>query len=190
MTVGLITIRELLRDPQFKKYFTTVPKLPDHYTPDALPWRLLIQKHGETNWRAKRFGTYKEAFDAFKLILPKAQDAAINCPGLNFMPPIRTVRLKGKFEKVNGQMVPIMRTIVWKAPIEADMLPHHWCGYCRRPTVFGDKAIGVRVLNGYRLPTTQIHYRCLLCGAPAHLMDIRHPELNQQWDPNRPTIYR
>ena len=37
MPVGMITVKELLADPQYKKFFTTVPKLPDHYTPDMLP---------------------------------------------------------------------------------------------------------------------------------------------------------
>lgn len=185
MTVGMITIRELLADPQYKAYFTKVPKLPDHYTPEALPWRLLVRKEGEQQWRSKRFGTYQEAFQGFKVMLPKIQDAAINCPALNFMPPVRTVRVKGKLDAKGNQVI---RSLVWKPRLEADMLPHEWCGYCRRPTIFGAKAMSPRMLNGYRLPATDVKLRCLTCGSSAQIMDIRHPENNQRWDTNRPRL--
>jgi hypothetical protein len=187
---GQITIRELLRDPQFKAYFVKVPKLPDHYTPDAEPWRLLVVKQGETRWRSKRFGTYQEAFAGFKKMLPSITDAAINCPGLSFMPPTRTVKLKGKFEVVKGIQKPILRTLVWAPRLEADMAKHHWCGYCRRPTVFVNKGMPPRMLNGFTLPATRVAYRCNMCGATDELMDIRNPENNQQWDTSRPRFYR
>ena len=180
--VGQITIRELLRDPQFKAYFTKVPELPAHYTPDALPWRLMVVKQGEHKWRSKRFGTYKDAFIGFKTMLPKISDAAINCPGLSFMPPTRLVRVKGKVDQKGN---PVTKLLVWKPQLSPDMGAHHWCGYCRRPSIFVDKGMGARMLNGFRLPATRSELRCSICGAPASLMDIRRPELNQRWDRNR-----
>lgn len=189
MTVGLITIRELLSDPEYKKYFITVPQLPGHYTPDVLPWRLILQLKGDTHWKSKRFGTYQEAFRGFKTVLPKIQDAAINCPGLNFVPPMRTVRVKNKFIVVKGVQKPLVKTIVWKPRLEADHEPHQWCGFCRRPTIFVNKGMGARMLNGFRLPPTQVAYRCGLCGASEGIMDIRHPERNQAWDVNRPKFH-
>lgn len=177
--VGLITIRELLRDPQYKSYFTKVPKLPDHYTPELLPWRLLVQKQGETKWRSKRFGTYKEAFLGFKKMLPSITNASINCPGLNFSPPIRHVRLKS-----SGAV----KSLVWKPKLEAGMGDHHWCGYCRRPSIFVNKGMPAQMLNGFRLPPTAAALRCCICGSRADLMDIRQPINNQQWDTARPRL--
>jgi hypothetical protein len=190
MTVGLITIRELLSDPEYRKYFTTVPVLPSHYTPDALPWRLLVQKSGEHVWRSKRFGTYQEAFAGFKTMLPKIENAAINCPGLNFMPPVRTVKVKGKFHtEGRDKGKPVIKTLVWKPRLEPDHSAHYWCGYCRRPTTFVDKGLGARTLNGFRLPATRVAFRCSVCGSNSELMDIRSPQRNQQWDLSRPRFY-
>jgi hypothetical protein len=184
--VGLITIKELLRDPQYREYFTKVPKLPDHYTPDMEPWRLLVQLNGDPKWKSKRFGTYKEAFQGFKKLLPKLNNAAINCPGLGFMPPIRNVRLKGKLDQ-KGQ--PIPRTIVWRPKLEMDMAAHHWCAHCRRPTIFVDKGMGAKMLNGLRMPATRVAFRCSICGASSDIQDVRHPERNQTWDLNRPRVF-
>ena len=186
MTIGQITIKELLRDPQYKAYFVKVPKLPDHYKPESLPWRLLVLKQGETAWRSKRFGTYQEAFAAFKKLLPTLTDAAINCPGLNFMPPVRSVRLKGK---VDQKGKPVVKSLVWKPRLEPDMAHHEWCAYCRRPTIFVDKAMATRMLNGFKMPTTQIRHRCSICGSSDAIMDVRHPENNQRWDSSRPRVY-
>lgn len=188
--VGLITIRELLRDPQYRAYFVKVPKLPEHYTPDALPWRLLVLKHGEHVWRGKRFGTYEEAFAGFKKMLPNIENAAINCPGLNFVPPMRTVKVKGRFHtegKLKG--TPIIKTLVWTPRLEPDHDAHHWCAYCRRPSIFVDKGMGARMLNGQRLPASRVALRCMICGTNSELMDIRKPQNNQAWDLNRPRFY-
>jgi len=188
--VGLITIRELLRDPEYRAYFTRVPKLPDHYTPEMKPWRLLLQLKGDTTWKSKRFGTYQEAFAGFKLVLPKIENAAINCPGLNFVPPMRTVKVKNKFHtegKLKGK--PIIKTLVWRPRLEADHEAHYWCAYCRRPSIFVHKGIGAKMLNGSRLPATRVAYRCMICGSNAELMDLRRPQYNQGWDLNRPRFY-
>src|SRR5688500_5306861 len=142
MTVGLITIRELLSDTEYKKYFTTVPQLPAHYTLEMRPSRLLLQFKCENTWKSKRYGTYVEAFGGFKTILPKIQDAAINCPGLGFAPPMRTVKVKGKFHTEGRQKgQPIIKTLVWKPRLEPDHSAHYWCAYCRRPSTFVDKGI-------------------------------------------------
>lgn len=188
--VGLITIRELLSDPQYKAFFTKVPVLPDHYTPDALPWRLLVQKNGESVWRGKRFGTYQEAFAGMKTMLPKIKNAAINCPGLSFMPPIRTVKVKGKFiTEGRNKGKPLIKSIVWKPRLEADHALHYWCGYCRRPATFVHKGMAARTIGGYRMPASRIAFRCSICGSSDEIMDIRNPERNQGWDLNRPRLH-
>lgn len=185
--IGLITIRELLRDPHYKAYFTKVPKLPDHYTPEALPWRLLVMKQGEHVWRGKRYGTYQEAFAGLKKMMPTITNAAINCPPLGFMPPIRNVRVKNKIDQRTKQ--PMIKSLVWKPTLEMDMAKHEWCAHCRRPSIFVDRGLGARMLNGYRMAATRTAYRCCICGSSAEIMDIRRPELNQNWDLNRPKLH-
>lgn len=188
MSLELITIRELLRDPQYKAFFTKTPKLPDHYTPEMKPWKLLVQKENETHWRAKRFGTYREAFDGFKKMLPVITNAAINCPALTFMPPIRNVRVKGKFITVQGgHKRPYVRSIIWKPQISADMEQHFWCPHCRRPSIFKYASSSIRTNTGKLV--TEPTLRCVICGASDRIIDIRHPEKAQRWDLNRPKIY-
>lgn len=187
----MITIRELLRDPQFRKFFTSVPELPEHYTPDRMPWRLLVMKKGEDKWRGKRFGTYQEAFAGFKTMLPKIDNAAINCPALSFMPPIRNLRVKGKMVKgPGGKLKPFIVTKIWRPQIEADMEQHHWCPHCRRPTVFHYSASKQRVINGFVQPPSEPALHCMICGASERIIDLRAPYKGAQlWDPNRPKIY-
>lgn len=185
MSTAMITLKELLRDPQYRTYFSKVPKLPAHYKPENKPWKLMILKPGEKAWRTKRFGTYSEAFAALKKMLPVIEDATINCPALGFMPPIKTVRLKGKTDK-KGK--PVLRTIVWKPQLTDDMETHYWCPYCRRPSIFKIATIAPRMRNGYVLPSPEPKMRCSICGASDTLIDLRNPTNTQQWDINRPKI--
>lgn len=188
-TLEMITIRELLRDPQYKEFFLKSPQLPEHYTPAMLPWRLFVQKEGETKWRAKRFGTYKEAFDGMKRMLPVAHDAAINCPALSFIPPVKTVRIKGQFDPKTKKQ--LMKTIVWKPRIEADMADHTWCGYCRRPTIFRVAAVNVTRKNSpVVIPVGEPALRCSICGASERIINLRSPLTAQKWDENKPYIAR
>jgi hypothetical protein len=182
-----ITLRELLRDKQYKEFFTKTPQLPDHYTPEVKPWRLMILKRDERVWRSKRYGTYGEAFAGLKKVLPISDDAAINCPALSFMPPIKNFRLKGKFDK-KGK--PVLTSRVWKPAIEADMAPHNWCPHCRRPTVFKMAALAAkRSETGFILPPAEASLRCSICGASERVVDLRNPLTAQKWDPNRPKVY-
>lgn len=190
MTLEQITIKELLRDPRFKEYFVKPPVLPDHYTPETLPWRLFIRKQGETIWRSKRFGTYRQAFDGFKKMLPVSADAAINCPSLDFLPPIRNVRVRGKTITVRGgHKKPYIRSMVWKPQLDADMENHYWCSYCRRPTIFKYTTMKTRSVHGFVVPSSEPAYRCSICGASDRLVSLRHPEMAQKWDPSRPKLY-
>lgn len=182
----MITLRELLGDPIYKKFFTTIPKLPPHYTPESQPWKLMILKPGESQWRTKKFGTYSEAFKALKRVLPYSADATINCPSLAFQPPIRMVKVKGRTDAKGD---PILRAMVWKAKIDADMATHYWCGHCRRPTKFGYFDIHPAMTRqrtgrmGPRVNPTML--RCFICGASEFVTNIRNPERNQGWDVNR-----
>lgn len=190
MALEMITIRELLRDPQYREYFTKVPQLPSHYKPENLPWRLLVQKKGETKWRGKRYGTYQDAFKGFKKMLPVIDNAAINCPSLSFIPPIRNVRLKGKYKIVQGgHKKQIIKTLVWKPQITADMEHHDWCPHCRRPSIFRYASNKAKMYNGFVVPPDEPALRCMICGASERIIDLRNPLSHQKWDSNRPKIY-
>lgn len=189
MSHDMITLRELLQDSAYKQYFLKVPKLPGHYTPESLPWKLMILKVGEKQWRVKKFGTYPEAFEAVKKLLknPDIFDMVINCPGLDWQPPIRVfkAKVKGKLDKNNNPVI-VTRAQVWKPKIDSDMQPHNWCPYCRRPTVFKyfethpsmtKQRVGRR---GSGVDPTLL--RCTICGASERLVDLRHPTNQQNWD--------
>lgn len=186
-SIDMITIQELLRDPQYRDYFKKVPKLPAHYTPENLPWKLIIMKKGENVWRTKRYGTYAEAFGGLKKVLPIIDNAAINCPALSFMPPLKTYRIKGKF--IGNTKRPLLKTVVWQPRITADMEPHNWCPFCRRPTVFRMAVRAVSKKNSPFAPVmSEPQLRCSICGAGERIINLRHPELHQQWDSNRPKV--
>ena len=181
----MITLKELLRDPQYREYFRKVPKLPSHYTPEMLPWKLLVLKRGELIWRSKRFGSYGDAFAGLKKMLPTIDNAAINCPALGFMPPTRTVRIRGKYDKKGKQVI---RTTLWIPQISSDMEPHNWCPHCRRPTIFKIAALAAKQRQGFAVPASEPALRCSICGTSERVIDLRHPENAQKWDINRPKV--
>jgi hypothetical protein len=188
----MITLRELLDDPAYKAYFLKIPRLPKHYTPDSMPWKLMVLKNGEDQWRVKRFGKYSDAFAALKKLLHNDDiyDMVINCPALDFQPPIRVfkVKLKGKTDK-NGQPIIQQRAEVWKPQIQADMPTHYWCPYCRRPTAFGyftsHKSMTKQRVGNLGANVDPSVMRCYICGASEMLVNLRHPANHQNWDLNR-----
>lgn len=189
-SLEMITIQELLRDKQYREYFLKAPKLPEHYNrPGMLPWKLYIQKPGETIWRAKRFSTYRDAFEALKKLMKSGTvgNAAINCPPLAFIPPVRNVRLKGVIDKQTKKQA--IQTIVWKPRIESDMADHLWCGHCRRPSIFRVAAVNINRKDAkYILPVGEPALRCSICGASERVINLRNPLTAQRWDPTRPYI--
>lgn len=184
-SIEMITIHELLRDPQYREYLKKVPKLPPHYKPELKPWKLIVLKKGETAWRSKRMGTYVEAFNGLKKMLPIIEDGTICSPALPFMPPVKTYKIKGKFDN-RGR--PMLKSVIWQPRIDADMMPHNWCPYCRRPTVFRMAVRSTKISGGFVTPPSEYALRCGICGASESIVNMRHPERHQQWDPNRPKV--
>lgn len=182
MSYDLVSIHDLLRDPQYRKFFTTTPALPAHYTAELRPWKLMVQKKGESIWRSKRYGTYKDAFEGMKKMFPLIDNGAINCPPLGFMPPVKYVRIRGKLDS-RGR--PDTRTLVWRPQIPADLPDHSWCPHCRRPSIFK-----FAVMNNSRVHATTAEpaLRCIICGVSDRLVNLRHPEKTQLWDKNRPKV--
>ena len=183
----MITIHELLRDADYKAFFCSVPELPPHYYPESLPWRLIVVKKGETHFRVKRFSTYAQAFKALKKLLPQISDGTINCPALDFQPPTKVVKVKGKFHtNKRGVKQQITRIVTWtpKLPI-GEYEEHNWCPYCRRPTVFSrmtrHQLLGFATL-GAGIDSTLL--RCKMCGASENLVNLRSPNLHQKWELN------
>jgi len=184
----MITLRELLKDPQYKQYFLKIPQLPAHVRPSSQPWKLMVLKVGEKQWRTKKFGTYKEAFLALKKLLPNESiyDMVINCPGLDWQPPIRLAKVKGR---TDAKGKPILRAVVWKPVIDADLPLHYWCPYCRRPTKFdyfsSHPAMTKQRVGRLGSAVDPLYLRCAICGASERLVDLRHPANHQNWDNNR-----
>lgn len=183
----MITIHDLLKDPKYKEFFCQIPELPEHMTwnPESKPWRLYVKLKGEGHWRAKDYHTYKEAFLKLKRILPRVNDAAITSKAKPFDPPHRVVRVKGKFQmnKQNqfvldkqGNKKPITKLVFWKPQMSPDEFEeHHWCPYCRRPTVFKyfltHHALTPRKLGGMGIdPSLK---RCLICGSSERIVNLR-----------------
>lgn len=186
----LITIHELLRDRQYREFFLKTPTLPEHYTEANKPWKLIVLKQGEYVWRSKRFGTYKEAFAGLKTMMPNIVNGAINCPPLDFMPPIKNFKVKGKFVGAGTRRKPLIVTKVWKPQLTDDMADHAWCGYCRRPSIFRYAVLNRPAKGGMASTHGEPEERCIICGASIRIVSLRHPELTaQKWDVNRPKVY-
>ena len=186
----LISIHELLRDRQYREYFLKVPQLPPHYTPSNMPWKLMVLKKGETHWRSKRFSTYQEAFGGLKVMPPSIRNGAINCPALDFMPPIKNYKVKGKFVGNGHLRRPLIVTKVWKPQLTDDMSEHSWCGYCRRPSIFRYATIQRPSKGRFEFTHGEPEVRCIICGASARILNLRHPEHgSQRWDATRPKVY-
>jgi len=187
---NMITLEELLQDEDYKKFFLTVPKLPPHYR-GSQPWKLMILKEGETQWRTKKFNTYSEAFKALKKLRPTIADGLINSPGLDWQPPIKRYRVKGRTVKVGRKEVPMIRLVTWKPMIAGDMPQHHWCPYCRRPTVFSYFSVHPAMTKqrsnlGANVDPTLL--RCGICAASEQLVNLRNAANHQNWDTNRAKV--
>lgn len=186
----LISIHELLRDRQYREYFLKTPTLPEHYTEVNRPWKLIVLKKNETVWRSKRFGTYGEAFAGLKTMLPSIINGAINCPPLDFMPPLKNFKVKGKFVGNGHLRKPLIVTKVWKPQLTDDMSDHSWCGYCRRPSIFRYANLSRPAKGGMVSTHGEPEMRCIICGASTRIVNLRTPELTtQRWDNNRPKVY-
>lgn len=169
-----MTIHELLADPVYRSYFCRVPRLPPH--PEGRPpWRLFVQLKGEQRWRSKNYETYAEAFKAFNRLRKegKIHDAAINCRRASFPPPVAMVRIPGKYVRgSDGKERPAHKRMDWKPLIPEDVLPHDWCPWCRRPTVFRYFS-SHHALNSLGMPIDSSVMRCHICGASTRVATYR-----------------
>jgi hypothetical protein len=139
----MMTLREQLQDPIFKKWFSTPPRerVDAAMTP---PWYVYVQTKVDGPWARAEFKSWKKGYKWLKRHLKDYHDMSLTHKRQEFQPPV--VREGGK-----------RRYHLPPAP------GHIWCGYCRRMTRFAyfgrHHAFGRRkggVNSGDR--------RCSICG--------------------------
>ena len=136
----MIVMKELLKDPVYKKFILTTPKsslIINSPSPEP-QWRVYVKRTPDSNWARKDFKTYKKAFKFFRKWLQKgAYDLTIHNRRIETKPPSYFVRIKGRY--VTGSDG-IKRQATKKKSWVVKLLPeeeqHEWCLYCRRPTTF------------------------------------------------------
>ena len=161
---------ELIKDKTYQKFLTTQPAMPailrDPKRAVSPPWVVYVQREMDGPWGKKEFWRYSEAFKFFRAWLKKgAHDLAINNKRYGFEPPQRFARIRGKFVKgSDGVTRQAVKAITWQPKLEPGDGEHHWCKYCRRPTVFKfysrHKRLGV---------VDQTVPRCCICGSSARI---------------------
>ena len=168
----MIPMSELVRDPAYRKFLQTVPRTPlisrDKTKMMTPPWVVYIQKEPHGSWGKRSFWKYSKAFKFLaKALKMGVADAALNNKRIGFEPPSKLVRVKGKYQlDSRGKKRQVTKLMVWKPPLQAEDEDHHWCKYCRRPTVFKYYKRH-RALKNQDLDTTVP--RCCICGASARI---------------------
>lgn len=177
----MITMAELIKDPTYKKFLTSKPRLPavmrDPKRSSSPPWVVYVQKEVDGPWGKKEFWKYSEAFNFMKKALNKGvHDAAINCKRMGFEPPERLARIKGKYvlgsDNVRRQAT---KYVKWLPKLNPEDQEHHWCKYCRRPTIFKYYSRHKRLGS----VSTDVP-RCCICGASARIAVARGDRLYQR----------
>lgn len=167
----MIRMLELLEDPAYRSFLTTKPTMPRHLRDpqvmSSAPWVVYVQRESGGRWGRKSFWKYKDALKFLNDCLYKHHvwDAALNNKRFGYDPPRKIVRIKGKF-KVDSRGVKrqVTKAIIWKPKLTEGEDEHHWCRYCRRPTVF--KFYSRHKVLG---EVTSDVPRCCICGASARI---------------------
>lgn len=168
----MIRMSELVKDPVYRKFLTTQPALPpiakDKTMMATKPWVVYVQREKGGSWGKKEFWRYTKAF-AFlnKALKADVYDCTINNRRIGFKPPQKFVRIKGKYvvgsDGVRRQQT---KPVPWVFVTPDGQPDHHWCKYCRRPTVFRYFRKH-KALKGVDIDTTVP--RCCICGASARI---------------------
>lgn len=162
---------DLIKDKTYKKFLTTQPGLPpamkDPRLAPSPPWVVYVQREPEGPWGKKEFWKYTDAFKFFAAWLKKgAHDLALANKRYGYEPPYRFARIRGKYVVgSDGIRRQATKAVPWRILDLPDGEPeHHWCKYCRRPTVFKfysrHKRLGV---------VDQTVPRCCICGSSARI---------------------
>lgn len=101
-----MNMTDLLKDPVYRRYFLTVPRLPYDLAIEC-PWRVWVLKDGK--WLKRDFATFE---DSFKFVKPRFrtwEDVSISSRVIGFDPPKNVRHAFNSYD---------------------------WCKRCRRPSVF------------------------------------------------------
>jgi len=142
-TEGMMTLRELLQDPIYAKWFAKPPK-----ETEFTGWRVYAQKKRDKRWRKKDFEFWADAYQFLtrRGRLDTWYNASLTCRNEEYRPPV--VRYQGKRQYYAKMLL---------------TEGHLWCPYCRRPTMFGYFTKHHAFPEGG--PTPMPHFlRCGICG--------------------------
>lgn len=106
-----VPLRELLKDPIFRKWMA---KPPSH--PGPTRWRVWVRRKKKGPWGKIEFDTYAEAYRWMAKHLGEYQDMAVSC--LKYPSKAPRIKVGGKIKD-------------WPMPEG-----HGWCGFCRRPVIY------------------------------------------------------
>jgi hypothetical protein len=175
---ALITLAELLDDPKYKQYFTTVPKTLEPSEGEK-PWRVYVQQKSNGPWGKKEYVRYVDAFKTIRKYIKSGRlhDGTIQSRGIAYGPPERIVKItqggRPVYHERNGQRIlgadglpiQVTKSVLWRPRIEPSEESHTWCTYCRRPVVFR------WFLNHHAIKAAGLHNmvdtssrRCTICG--------------------------
>jgi hypothetical protein len=140
-TQGMMTLRELLEDPIYAKWFSKPPK--EH---EFTKWRVYVQKKPGKRWRKKDFDRWAPAHKFLMAHVGEWYNASLTCRNDHYRPPV--VRYQGTRQYYKKVLL-----------VEA----HIWCPYCRRPTMFGYFTHHHNFPRGGIQPMPHF-LRCGICG--------------------------
>lgn len=127
-----LTLRDLLRDPVYKKWFLRIPEL-QSTAATSPPWYLYLLDNGK--WKRANATTYRGALKFAAKNLREYQDIVIHSKRQPFrIPRLRRSYNPPQYKKVKGKkkLVEVLEVVEW------ENYPHDymWCPYCRRPTLW------------------------------------------------------
>lgn len=166
----MIPIHELLEDKTFERYFTTTPHLYPIQADGRPVWRVWIKPTQTSPWRKKDVARYSNAVQLVTDRLGDVYDAAVQCRGRGYEPPVRRVAVtRGGVPQLDADGKRVVKTSVWRPSADLTQAygPHDWCFYCRRPVVFAY----IRNHHAFRdqpwaVVSSDVVRRCTLCGIP------------------------
>lgn len=143
------TLIELLRDPVWRKMFTTAPALASSQRlPSAMPWSVYVvteapERPAGVRWRVVRCPTYPDAYQRVRRLLsapvPDQLDLCVTSRGVEYAPP-------PGFD--------------WRR--RWPLVDLEWCARCRRPSSFRPTH-GRHALIGSPVVRPGVR-RCYFCG--------------------------
>jgi hypothetical protein len=167
-----VQIRELLKDPEYRKWFSTDPKM----SPRA-KWRVYAQPVIDGPWKRADFTSWKKAYRFFAKNFKSWHDAALVCRNFPSDPP--SVRVKVRIKSTDRRGEPVFGVVMkskWLPGVLTKQW-HTWCPHCRRPTLFGYFAKHHAFTERGIYPL-RYKLRCSICGVALDV--IRKYDLSER----------